>query len=107
MPAYEYRCGKGHVTTRVLRVAQHKDRILCGTDGCGDVAEQFLSRPPHSHSGKIIWLGSEVYGDKKLRSDELREDTEAAMVSGADVARPPDVDKAIERTLSGDVKQAQ
>ena len=102
MPAYEYRCGKGHVTTRVLRVAQHKDRVLCE---CGEVAEQFLSKPPHSHSGKVIWLGSEVYG-KKLHSDELREDTEASMVRGADQQRPPDVDQAIERTLSGDTKQA-
>jgi len=36
----------------------------------------------HVHSGKTIWLGSERYGKKKLQSDELRADTEAAMLSG-------------------------
>ena len=36
----------------------------------------------HVHSGRIIWLGSQVYGKKKLLSDELRADTEADMVGG-------------------------
>ncbi len=39
----------------------------------------------HNHfTGKIIWLGSEVYGDK-LGSDQLREDTENAMLGGSGV----------------------
>jgi len=36
----------------------------------------------HVYTGKILWLGSEVYGKKRLLSDELRADTEADMVGG-------------------------
>jgi hypothetical protein len=36
----------------------------------------------HVYTGKKLWVGSEVYGHKKLRSDELRADTEAAMLGG-------------------------
>jgi len=36
----------------------------------------------HVYTGKPMWLGSEVHGKKKLQSDELRADTERAMLSG-------------------------
>ena len=36
----------------------------------------------HVRTNKKLWLGSEVYG-KKLFSDELRSDTESAMLGGS------------------------
>ena len=41
----------------------------------------FLSNM-HVHTGRKVWTGLEVYGKKKLLSDELRSDTEAAMLGG-------------------------
>lgn len=37
----------------------------------------------HVYTGKKLWLGSEVHGKKKLQSDEMRADTERAMLSGS------------------------
>jgi hypothetical protein len=36
----------------------------------------------HVYTGRKFWTGEEVYG-KKLGSDELRADTEAAMLGGS------------------------
>lgn len=33
---------------------------------------------PNVYTGKLIWLGSEVYGAKRLQSDEHRADVEAS-----------------------------
>lgn len=39
-------------------------------------------RDNHVYTGRKMWLGSEVYGNK-LGRDELRVDTEAAMLGGS------------------------
>ena len=82
MPQYDYRCAKGHISSLILPISQHTDLIRCKTKGCRRKAEQFLSRAPHPHSGKLFWTGEEAYG-KKAFSDEHRADLEAEMVEGA------------------------
>lgn len=52
---------------------------LC-PNGCNLLAHR--ANRPHVFTGKKIWMGSEVYSAKRLRSDELREDTENAMLNG-------------------------
>lgn len=82
MPQYDYACPKGHIFSLILPISKHKEHTRCTKKGCRSMAEQFLSRPPHPHSGKLFWTGEEVYG-KKLHSDEHRADVEAEMVEGA------------------------
>ena len=36
------------------------------------------------YTGRLFWTGEEVYGTKKLLSDEHRADVEAAMCKGGD-----------------------
>lgn len=42
------------------------------------MAEQFWSKAPHSHSGKIIWTATEVHGAKKAGSESFAADIEQA-----------------------------
>lgn len=57
----------------------HPDRL--GFGHCCE--ERARSESSHIHTGRKIWSGREVYGDKRLKSDELRVDTEAAMLGGS------------------------
>lgn len=76
---YEYRCGAGHITTRVVPVRDWKERIRCR---CRRVAEQFFSKAPHSHSGRTIWTATEVHGKKKAASETFAADLEDACLKG-------------------------
>ena len=57
----------------------HPDRL--GFGYCCE--ERARSESSHIHTGKKIWTGLECYGRKKLFSDELRSDTENAMLGGS------------------------
>ena len=46
---------------------------------CNDCDRAFM--PKKTYTGRKVWAGHEVYG-KKYGSDELREDTERAMLGG-------------------------
>lgn len=65
-------CGKG--AHRLL--FNHPDRL-----GFGHCCEE-RAKLEHIHTGRTVWLGSEVYGNR-LNSDSLRADTEAAMLGGS------------------------
>jgi hypothetical protein len=55
----------------------HPDRL-----GFGHCCEERV-KFDHIHTGKTVWTGLQAYGRKKLFSDELRSDTESAMLGGS------------------------
>lgn len=46
MPLYEYKCEAGHVSTLVSSVKDYQKAIPCGHDGCGCVAERYITSAP-------------------------------------------------------------
>lgn len=65
-------------------------RLVCKTDkrgksfwGCVSCIRALFE--PHVYTGRKLWAGNEVYGNK-LGSDELRADTEAAMRGGRELS---------------------
>ena len=67
-------CGRD--TNTLIGVSAGKDGKLC-CSACHPSQKDM-----HVYTGRKMWLGSEVHGKKKLLGDELRSDTEAAMLSG-------------------------
>jgi putative FmdB family regulatory protein len=43
MPLYDYKCLHGHVTNKMLKIAEYKSEVTC--DSCGCIATRIISAP--------------------------------------------------------------
>jgi hypothetical protein len=78
MVTREFICPKGHITVKIVPVSQPTNPIRCSKRRCRKLAEQFFSKAPHPHSGKLIWTATEVHGKKKAASESFAADIERA-----------------------------
>jgi len=43
MPIYEYKCPKGHITEKLVPLAQREGSQFCSVAGCGNIAKFIVS----------------------------------------------------------------
>lgn len=101
MPLYEFLCPDGHLTTKFRSVSKLKETVRCDFRSplCRKKARLQVSLPGKV-SGKLIWMGSEVHGNK-VNSDEVRQDLEDACLKEDAVVIPKETKEAIEKTRLG------
>ncbi len=101
MPVYEFRCSSGHLTTKFRSVSKLTETVRCefASPPCKKKARLIVSLPG-KFSGRLIWLGSEVHGNK-INSDEVRQDMEDSILKEDAPSIPKETLEAIEKTRSG------